>query len=58
MWSRVDWEGQCGNCLSWTLTGIALHRAAQHVQIAGILVIHGATQDYFLLAGKVLVMHS
>lgn len=47
--------GQCGNCLSWTLTGIALHRATQHVQIAEILVIHGATQDYFPLAIKILI---
>lgn len=58
MWSRVDWEGgQCGNCLSWALTGIAFHRATQHVQIAGILVIDGATQDYFLLPIKILITH-
>lgn len=39
------------------LIGIALHRATQHVQIVGILVIHGATQDYFLLTIKVLITH-
>lgn len=39
------------------LTGIALHRATQHVQIAGILMIHGATQDYFPLVIKVLITH-
>lgn len=43
--------------MSWTLTGIALHRATQHVQIAGILVLCGAIQDYLPLAIKILITH-